>query len=118
MFVFAQGDVIAKSGNSGGSGGPHLHFEIRDTKTEENINPALFGIPIKDHKKPTILHLYAKPISSGASVAGKNVPKEIALTNLGHGVFSGTISASGMIGLILHAYDQQDAATNNNGMRI
>ncbi len=116
MFLFAQGDEIAKSGNSGGSGGPHLHFEIRDTKTEENINPALFGLPIKDSKKPTILHLYANPVSSAASVAGKNASKEIALTNLGHGFFSGTLSASGMVGLVLHAYDQQDAATNNNGI--
>ena len=34
-----QGDIIAFSGNSGGSGGPHLHFEFRDTKTEKIINP-------------------------------------------------------------------------------
>lgn len=38
-----KGDVIALSGNSGSSGGPHLHFEIRDTKTEETINPFCLG---------------------------------------------------------------------------
>ena len=45
--------VVALSGNSGGSGGPHLHYEIRDANARPT-NPMLFGIEIKDTKAPQI----------------------------------------------------------------
>ena len=55
-FNFKQGDTIALSGNSGGSGGPHLHFEIRDTRTEKIINP-LYFYDVEDSRKPELQDL-------------------------------------------------------------
>jgi murein DD-endopeptidase MepM/ murein hydrolase activator NlpD len=52
-FVVAQGNIIALSGNSGSSGGPHLHFEIRDS-TEQILNPEGVGLSIADTLKPII----------------------------------------------------------------
>lgn len=49
-----KGEVIGYSGNTGLSMGPHLHFEIRKTKTEEPINPLLFGFDVKDNIAPTL----------------------------------------------------------------
>jgi hypothetical protein len=57
MFPVKQGQFIAHSGNTGGSEGPHCHFEIRDTKTDKVLNPLLFGFPVADNIPPTILRL-------------------------------------------------------------
>lgn len=58
QFPVEKGQQIALSGNTGGSAGPHLHFEIRDTKTEECLNPLLFGFAIPDTVAPIISGLY------------------------------------------------------------
>ncbi|CAI8922010.1 M23 family metallopeptidase [Chryseobacterium sp. IT-36CA2] len=58
QFPVEKGQQVALSGNTGGSAGPHLHFEIRDTKTEECLNPLLFGFAIPDNIAPIISGLY------------------------------------------------------------
>ncbi|MDR2237646.1 MAG: M23 family metallopeptidase [Chryseobacterium sp.] len=58
QFPVTKGQLIALSGNTGGSAGPHLHFEIRDTQTEECLNPLLFGFNIPDTVAPIISGLY------------------------------------------------------------
>jgi hypothetical protein len=58
QFRVAKGQFIAYSGATGSVEGPHLHFEVRDTKTGDNINPLFLGFPIKDQVKPLIYSLY------------------------------------------------------------
>jgi Peptidase family M23 len=57
LFPIQKGDSIAFSGNTGSSQAPHLHFEIRDTKTDKALNPSLFDFPIPDTIAPDVLRL-------------------------------------------------------------
>jgi murein DD-endopeptidase MepM/ murein hydrolase activator NlpD len=57
LFVIQKGQLIALSGSTGASEGPHVHFEIRDSQTENCLNPLLFRFPIADRVPPTVLRL-------------------------------------------------------------
>lgn len=58
QFPVKKGQFIARSGNTGASGGPHLHFEIRDSRTGFNLNPLLFGLGVPDNIAPYLQGLY------------------------------------------------------------
>jgi len=109
-------EIVAYSGNSGGSGGPHLHFEIRD-KSAKPINPMFFGIDVKDTNEPSIKDIYAYPIDAGSHVNKSVKRTKLRLIPLQNGDYTvESIEAFGRIGFGLHTTDRQDLAANNNGV--
>ncbi|MFZ4564007.1 MAG: M23 family metallopeptidase [Bacteroidales bacterium] len=68
LLKVKKGDLIAYSGNSGASGGPHLHFEIRETQTQEIIDPLDFGFMKRDGIPPKISWVKIYPFGENSTV--------------------------------------------------
>ena len=113
-----QGDVIAFSGNSGGSGGPHLHFEFRDVKTEKVVNPLHFGFTkfVSDKREPFLQGIIAYPIDS-ASVNKSQKPIAISYNKQADGSYlASKVFTNGKIGFGINAYDYCTNPYNKNGL--
>lgn len=108
QFPIKKGDIIAYSGNTGGSYAPHLHFELRDSRTQEILDPLAFSLPVTDTLKPVLREIKVIrrsrdwKISTGAYPVYATGPSDEALQ-----------LAPGEYGLILAAKDLMTSDTSN-----
>lgn len=116
LLKVKKGETIASSGNSGSSGGPHLHYEIRNTKAEP-LNPMQFGLVVPDHKSPIISNVVVYAQNDSSQVNQSNDQIDLILKNGQNGnLTANKIFAYGKIGFAVNSTDRQDGAINNNGI--
>lgn len=118
QFNVSQGDTIAFSGSTGAAEGPHLHYEIRNAKNDDPINPLLAGYICVDHLAPIIKGIALYPLNDSSSIDGKHEPLYLKVEKRqGKYVLASdnAISAYGSIGIGISCYDVAEDVDNRNG---
>lgn len=119
QLLVTKGEIVALSGNTGGSGGPHLHFEIRETISERVLNPLLFGFNVKDNIQPTINGIWIVPMNDSAMVNGAVIPVNyLTKTTSGNCILKSVVPAKvyGDFGFAVHTTDMYNANSNRCGI--
>lgn len=115
-FLVEQGQTIGTMGLTGSTFGPHLHFEIRDTRTEKPVNPLFFGLKVADREPPRIHELKVYGLNDRLVTLSEQKPA-IGRIGTDYHLKGDTLTVGySKVGLGLKTYDLMSAVRNMNGV--
>ena len=116
-----KGEVIAQSGNTGGSSAPHLHLEVRRTSDQHALDPQAHGLALKDGIPPEIKGVRLYPLDANSRVGPYPGKAQGFPVNGANGSYrlreEHVVTASGAVGIAVHAIDRYDGSSNVCGVR-
>ncbi|MBK7873002.1 MAG: M23 family metallopeptidase [Saprospiraceae bacterium] len=118
QFIVEKGDQIGRVGLTGATLGPHLHFEIHDTESEDPINPLLFGFNVHDNRAPILQELKVYHLNQQHQAVQEKTFSLIKSNGI-YGFKGDTVSISTTeVGFAVKGYDPMDNVHNQNGIYV